>query len=68
MENKIITMLVIMQLCLTFAMFLSDATYKTNTAERIDKLEDRNVTMKMTAESGILQTPEKFFGCYEGKE
>ena len=68
MENKIVTILVIVQLCLTFAMFVSDVTFKTNTAERIDKLEDRNATMKMTTESGILQTPEKFFGCYEVKE
>ena len=68
MENKIVTILVIIQLCLTLAMFLSDVTFKTNTAERIDKLEDRNVTMKMTTESGVLQTPEKFFGCYEVKE
>ena len=68
MENKIVTMLVIIQLCLTFAMFTSDVTFKINTAERIEKLEDKNVTMKMITESGILQTPEKFFGCYEVKE
>ena len=68
MQNNIITILMLIQLCLTFTMFVSDVLYKTNIAERIEKLEDKNITMKMTTESGILQTPEKFFGCYEVKE